>query len=203
MRPINFTLSVLFLFLIIMLIQQSSSAQQQVDVSQFEDSYKGGFFRVNVGITPGNISYTNEFSSESVVPIYFDFGGGKRINKTFAPYFLVYGHVLIKETITLLNFSQSGMSLGSNLYLRNPNGYIAPEIGLAMLMFDMNGGNESTDNLGAKFAFKWGRDFHIGGKMFFGTNIYLSYFLTTNSDDNTRKGNGFFYGFNLSVKYGK
>jgi hypothetical protein len=215
MRSKKLFQSLCFIFIIV-LTQQNSFAQQQVDVSAFEESYKGGFFKVDVGLTMGSISYGNDIypilDGDKIIPLYFDFVAGKRLSRAIAPYILVYGHVLLKETSSLSSLSQAGFNVGSNFYLKNPNAYIAPEIGLALLTMEayirdnlntITETNSYSDNMGLKLAVKWGRDFHISGKMFFGTNLYLSYFTAKSNDTESNKGNGFFYGVNFSLKYGK
>lgn len=178
-------------------------AQQKVNLSDINDSYTGGFFRVSAGIAPGKITYTDVLDSYSLTAVHFNILGGKRFGKHFAPYFHVYGNVLPKQTPELLQFMVAGMGLGSNLYFLDANTYFTPEAGLAVMMIEENGGNDYTDNLGACFTFRTGRDWHIAANAFAGVQVFFSYYFARDTDDEFARGNGTFYGVNLSLKLGK
>ena len=186
-------------------------SQQQVDVSSIDESLKGGFFRVNFGIAPLNFTKIDVTDKESytLVPISFDFVAGKRLGRAVAPYFRVGGHVLIKETTNFTSFSQAGMNIGCNIYYRNPNTYIAPEAGLAIVNYEyypdplMSAATEDIENIGVDIGLRAGRDWHVSGKFYLGTQLYLAYFNSWTQEVTHPKGSGFFYGVNLSLKFGK
>lgn len=181
------------------------NGQQLANLGDISDSYKGGFFRMSAGIAPGNFGVFSgeEKTNYSITTVHFDFTAGKRLNKAIAPYFNLHGNVLIKETNYFSSFSESGMSLGSNLYFLNPTTYIAPQIGLSILNYEENGGNDYRDNLGANFTLKTGWDRYLGKKVFFGVQLFLTYYFDRNMDDPYAKWNGTFYGVNLSLNLGK
>jgi hypothetical protein len=208
------TFSTIILLSLLIIVPVKLSAQQQVDVSSLEESYKGGFSRFNIGITPLNFSMTisenAEKESYSLVPISFDIIFGRRINRSVAPYFRIGGHVLVKETSNFESFSQAGLNLGLNIYYRDPNTYIAPEIGLAVVnygykIYDNLQLVDSRDfsNIGVDLGLRGGRDWHVSGKFFIGTQLYLAYFYSREMELTYPKGSGFFYGVNLSFKFGK
>ena len=177
-------------------------SQQQVDLSSASASYSGGFFQINAGISPGNITY--ESVGYEVPALNFEFEVGKRVNRAFAPYFAMGFQMLPKETNSFDSFLQMGMKLGSKFYLKNPNFYLAPEIGLDVLGFEKEGREDyPSDNMGMVLALKSGRDWHVAGKFFAGFQLFLSYVSTNNSDTDYGKATGFFYGVNLSLKFGK
>jgi hypothetical protein len=181
----------------------AAAAQQKVDLSSADAAYKGGFFRVSAGIAPGKITYTDALDGNSVGTVHFNILGGKRLNRNVAPYAHLYGNVLVKQTNALSQLSVAGMGLGTYLYLLDPNMYLTPEAGLAILVFEENGGNDYMDNLGGCFTIRTGKDWHLTRKAFAGVQIFYSFFFSNSLDDEYAKGRGSFYGVNVSLKFGK
>lgn len=192
-----------------------ANAQRQVTIDPQSKVYEGGFFRVNVGLSPGSGSYEIDgdplYSDATITPLYFDANFGKRINRSLAPYFKMYGHVLLKETSYFSTFSFAGMGIGSNIYIKNSNYYIAPEISLTILdFFYYNSFNSlyvenDAGDLGIDITVKSGKDWHLFGSTFAGTQVFLTYYKTNNIDEDTfvAGGTGLHYGVALSLKFGK
>ena len=192
-------------------------AQQKVDIDPNSRVYEGGFFRGSVGITPGKISYirndVTEIPSASLTPLFFDFNFGKRINRGLAAYFKITGRVLLKEASNFSTYSLADMGLGANIYLRNSNYYIAPEIALAILHFEYESlpENKSFSPLsdpGLSLTLKSGSDWHLFGNTFIGTQVFLTYARTwyMDTDENPAinyTSTNLFYGVSLSLKFGK
>ena len=200
----HITGSHLKLILLLLVFGSPVFGQQTVDLSKVNAAYEGSFFKVNIGIAPGTFKDLLNDDSYQIAPLHFDIGGGKRLNKTFAPYINLHGNVLIKSTQYFSAFSEAGLGAGLNIYSKRANTYIAPEASFSVLAYEENGGNDfSRGNMGANLTVRSGWDFHIGGHVFAGAEAMLSYFFAKNSEDEYLKWNGFLYGANLYLKFGK
>jgi len=201
--------------LLLLALSIPAHAQRQVTIDPQSKVYEGGFFRVNAGLSPGSDNYeingSSFYSGGTITPFYFDVNFGKRINRSLAAYFKMYGNVLLKEASYFSSFSFAGMGIGSNIYIKNSNYYIAPEISLTILDFvyydsyyNMYIENDAGD-LGFDITVKSGKDWHLFGSTFVGTQVFLTYYKTNNIDEETivAGGNGFHYGVALSLKFGK
>gem|GEM_PF-6868407 len=201
--------------LLLLALSIPAHAQRQVTIDPQSKVYEGGFFRVNLGLSPGSGNYTIDgyslYSQAAVTPLYFDANFGKRVSRSLAFYFKMYGNVLLKETSYFSTFSQAGMGVGSNIYIKSSNYYIAPEISLAILdfyyynSFDNFYVENDAGDLGVDITIKSGKDWHLFGSTFVGTQVFLTYYKTNYIEDETivAGGTGFHYGVALSLKFGK
>lgn len=186
-----------------MLMATGANAQNTVQVSELNDSYKGAFGRITVGYGFGHAEYQPVTTGETLYPLHLDLIAGKRLGRVAAPYFNIHMNTQLRATAGLSAFQETGMGLGCHFYVLNPNAYFAPELGLEILMLEEAQGNDYTDNMGGYFTLNAGYDHLLFPGFFIGGKLFFTYFMARDIDDSYNQGSGYVLGAAFSVKFGK
>ena len=202
----------------LLLTTLSVSGQQQVDMDKaMADNpglYTGRFTRIGVGFTSSSFSYGTGIENMSLSPLRLHLDFGKRVNKNYGTYFTITTDLLLKEVYTgsnLLNsWGQVGMHVGGIFFIKGGRSYIAPELGMGIIVFDYesySGEEINPATVGIGTSLKYGYDRHITGNMFLGGQLYISYTHTWDPDvpDDAESviGKSFIYGASFNMKFGK
>jgi len=209
----------LLFFVLISTLTLPALAQQKVDLdkalAENPNMYVGGFTRVGIGFSGASFNYGPVFEDLSLSPLRFHLDFGKRMSRSYGIYFSMAGDILLKEVYygydLLNNWTQIGMHIGGLFYIKGGRSYIAPEVGLGIIVFDFEdsytGYNEQPYCMGVGTSLKYGYDRHISGNVSLGGQLYITYNHTTQSDGpeeyDAFKATSFIYGASFNLKFGK
>ena len=108
---------------------------------------------------------------------------------------------------TVQQFAHAGLKLGVPFYFRG-NSYFAPELGLGIIFLEyIESGVPGTLDpycVGINPTLKYGYDRNIGGQVFVGGQMFITYAYTWETESNTPvTATSFVYGVAVSFKFGK
>ena len=210
---------IISLFVLITLLTLPAMGQQKVDLdaamADNPELYTGGFSRVGIGFSAASFSYGDIFDGLSLSPLRVHLDFGKRMSRSYGIYFTMTGDFLLNEVQygyeEIYNWTQIGMYIGGLFYLKGGRSYIAPEIGLGIIVFEYydsySGYTEQPGTMGLGGSLKYGYDRHISGKVSVGGQLYITYNSTNETDPpsgyDPYKGKCFIYGASFNLKFGK
>ena len=180
-------------------------AQQKVEMPKDEMEQKGFYIRAGAGIASGTASFSNLFDY-SASGILITLRAGQRFSKRVGIHAAVSGLMGLTKNSNLSykvdQFTLAGIGGGATFYYGKGYTYIIPEIMLNEISATING-SDGNSSLGVGFNLYGGHDINLGKDFGLGLMVFIHYSSLTYEFANPADVENVFYGFEVSLRFGK